>query len=218
MDQPDGIPLVRRDDDHEGTWIQFQGVAAIVYSPELWTDSAALLAVMREDNLDADVKKGETELESFGTACRVVAQMSVCDVPEAKVIKVDDVMEQIAALGYGSMARDDWEHLVGFRLFMSTTQATMLTDCLFQICNGRIRIAAKAYSDIQSLHPKGFPWMKICLLIETYCAELLNEETGLHRQFSHKGPGPKTAKTLDAKCIRLLAREKPCSQSCQISL
>ena len=81
MDQPDGIPLVRRDDDHDGTLIQFQGVVAIVYSPELWTDSVALLAVMREDNLDADVTKGENELESFCLACRVVAQMSVCAGP-----------------------------------------------------------------------------------------------------------------------------------------
>ena len=85
---------------------------------------------------------------------------------------------------------------------MSTTQAAMLLDCLFQVCNGRIRTAAKTYSDIQLLHPKGYEWMKICLLIETYCAELLNEETGLHREFNHKEPGPKRAKTLAAKCIR----------------
>ena len=53
-DQPDGVRFVLREDDVEGRMIQEKGVLAIVYSEALWTDTAALLAVMREDNLDAD--------------------------------------------------------------------------------------------------------------------------------------------------------------------
>ena len=56
------------DDDMEGKIIQEQGVAAIDYSAKLWDDSAARLAIMREDNLDAAVAKSETELDAFAQA------------------------------------------------------------------------------------------------------------------------------------------------------
>ena len=108
LDQPAGFRLVRRDDDHEGKLIQSKGVAAIAYSPELWNDTAALLAVMREDNLDADVTKGENELESFGLASRVVAQMSVCTGPEPKVIKQEEVMEKLQGWATGA-----WQRMIG---------------------------------------------------------------------------------------------------------
>ena len=54
-DKPDEIRLQLRDDDEEGKLIQSQGVIATVYSETLWEDSAALLAIMREDNLDATI-------------------------------------------------------------------------------------------------------------------------------------------------------------------
>ena len=41
--------------------IQSQGVIATVYSAELWDDPAALLAIMREDNLDAEINKRERQ-------------------------------------------------------------------------------------------------------------------------------------------------------------
>ena len=56
MDKPGGKPLVLREDDEEGRLIQSQGVQALVYAETLWEDSAALLAIMREDNLDAIVR------------------------------------------------------------------------------------------------------------------------------------------------------------------
>ena len=42
--------------------IQSHGVLATVFGAKLWEDSAALLAIMREDNLDAEIAKGEPEL------------------------------------------------------------------------------------------------------------------------------------------------------------
>ena len=52
MDKPDGTPLVLQEDDLKGKMIQEQGVEALVYSEELWKDTPAVFAVMREDNLD----------------------------------------------------------------------------------------------------------------------------------------------------------------------
>ena len=62
-DLPDGERFQLREDDLEGELIQSHGVIATVYSPELWDDPAALLALMREDNLDAEMTKRETELD-----------------------------------------------------------------------------------------------------------------------------------------------------------
>ena len=64
----------------------------IVYSPKLWEDSATLLAIMREDNLDAEIAKSETELDAFGHASRGVSELTVGYEPQGKVIKADEVM------------------------------------------------------------------------------------------------------------------------------
>ena len=66
MYDPDGLPLQLKIDDLEGRLIQDQGVSADVYSAALWSDDAALLALMREDNLNSKVNRGETELNAFG--------------------------------------------------------------------------------------------------------------------------------------------------------
>ena len=51
-DKEDGVRLELRDHDEEGHAIEKMGVVATVYSKELWKDRAALLAIMREDNLN----------------------------------------------------------------------------------------------------------------------------------------------------------------------
>ena len=76
-DQPDGLRFQLREDDSEGRLIQSQGVLASVHIAKLWDDSAALLAIMREDNLDDDIAKRETELDAFGHASRVVSDLAV---------------------------------------------------------------------------------------------------------------------------------------------
>ena len=73
---PDGIVLQLKPDDVEGKIIQEQGVQAVVYSSALWHDTAALLAIMREDNLNAEVAKRETELDAFGHVSRVVSDLA----------------------------------------------------------------------------------------------------------------------------------------------
>ena len=75
MDKPDGVRLQLREDDAEGRIIQTLGVTATVYSSTLWQDEAAIVALMREDNLDANVAKGETELDSFGHISRIVISL-----------------------------------------------------------------------------------------------------------------------------------------------
>ena len=64
MDNPKSTPLKLHEEDTEGQMIQEKGVKAIVYSEDLWYDEAALLALLREDNANAEVTKPETELET----------------------------------------------------------------------------------------------------------------------------------------------------------
>ena len=54
-----------KENDVEGRRIQTNGVEAIVYIEKLWWDKKAQLALMRLDNLDADIEKGETELRRW---------------------------------------------------------------------------------------------------------------------------------------------------------
>ena len=123
-------------------------------------------------------------------------------------IKVADVISKIAEMGYGSMSTDDWQHMVQFRLFLPSAVADMLKDCLFQVCNGRISTPAETYSLIHNLHPKKYEWIKVFLIVETYCMDLLHEEHGEHKAISHTGPHAKVVKTLDKKAITLLSMEK----------
>ena len=144
-----------KENDVEGRRIQTNGVEAIVYTEKLWWDKKAQLALMRLDNLNADIQKGWTQLDAFGHVCQQVSDLIKEFGPDDgdPTISTDDVMRQIAEMGYGSMAENEWQHLVDFRLLLSARQADMLKDCLFQVCNGRVRIATKTYKDIHNLHP-----------------------------------------------------------------
>ena len=137
-----------KENDVEGRRIQTNGVEAIVYIEKLWWDKKAQLALMRLDNLDADIEKGETELDGFRHLSKTVSDLTA-DLPDdgEKTISADDVMKQLEDLGYGSLSANEWQHLVDFRLLLSARQADMLKDCLFQVCNGRVRTATKTYKD-----------------------------------------------------------------------
>ena len=129
---------------------------------------------MREDNLDAKIAKREIELDAFGHVSRVVSQLTTGYEPQGKVIRTDDVMTELAKLGYGSMPIEDWQYLFGFRLFLPSAYAELLVDCLFQVCNGRVRTRAKVYHEIHNGLPKSHAWPKVFLPMETYCLELLH--------------------------------------------
>ena len=116
-DQADGLRLRLKDDDYEGKMIQEKGVQATVYSTELWGDSAAILGLLREDNLNAATAKGENELDAFGHVSRLISGFTK-NCPEGTVIKADDVMAKIEEQGYGNMPSSDWKHLVTFRLML----------------------------------------------------------------------------------------------------
>ena len=62
-DLADGSRFKLIHDDEEGRLIQQHGVLATVYSAAMWSDKAAILAIMRKDNLDAEIAEGETDLD-----------------------------------------------------------------------------------------------------------------------------------------------------------
>ena len=195
------------DTDDEGRLIQSRGVLAQVYTADLWDDTAATLAIMREGNLDAEVQKRETELDAFGLVSRVVSEIAGGSVSEGTTINALHVMEKLDDLGYGNMSPKQWRHLVDFRILLPPPAVELLLDSLFGVCNGQVRTDPQTYTDIHNLYPKGHAWPKVFLLMETYCSKLLSEYTGLQRRYHHKGPKPKPVKTLDPKAIKLLSRE-----------
>ena len=184
-DKEDGIRLELKEDDEEGHAIQKMGVVVTVYSKELWNDKAALLAIMREDNLNASIARAETELNCFGLVHDIVSECT-------QGRTVNEVMAKIEELGFGSFERKAWKCLVEFRLCLSTAQAKMLLDCLNQVVNGRVSALPQIFADINGLDPKRYPWIKVFFIVATYCGELLSEENGTHKAFSHKGPQAKS--------------------------
>ena len=207
-DDKDGLRLMLKDDDEEGVMIQKVGVDAVVYGPELWGDRAALLGLMREDNLDAEIQRGETEIDAFGHVCQIFSDIVEDCGPEGKIITVDEVMEGVAEIGFGNMPSTGWKQLVAFRLALSKAHADMLFDALAQVCNGRVRTPPETYAQINNLHPRNHQWIKVFLIMETFLSELLSEETGVHKKFTHAGPQPKQVKSLDPKAIKALGAEK----------
>ena len=207
-DEPDGLPFKLKEDDVEGMLIQEHGVDAAVYGPELWTDLPALLALMREDNLDAEVARPEIELDAFGHVNHLVHDLLLGYEPQGRTITTDEVMAQLAELGYGNMPICGWNQLVSFRLVLSNAHADMMFDASVQVCNGRVRTPPETYAQINSLHSKYHPWIKVFLIMETYMTDLLSEETGVHKKFTHAGPQAKLVKTLDPKAIKALGTEK----------
>ena len=92
MDEKDKQRLELRDDDEEGRQIQERGVSAIVYGQDLWADTSAILSIMREDNLDAEVQKEESELDAFGLAHTVVKELIGGYQPHNKSITVSSTV------------------------------------------------------------------------------------------------------------------------------
>ena len=58
---------------------------------------------------------------------------------ETVVISVPVVMAQIERFGCGNLPEAEWEHLAKFRICIPAPIAAMMVDCLFQLCNGRIK-------------------------------------------------------------------------------
>ena len=92
MDDTGSERLQLRDDDEEGRQFHECFVNAIVYGPEFWADIAASLSLMREDNLDAEVQKEESELDAFGLAHTVVKELIGGYQPHNKSITVSSTV------------------------------------------------------------------------------------------------------------------------------
>ena len=99
----DGKPLKLKEGDTEGKLIQKHGVTALLYTKELWKDKPALLALMREDNANADTNLAETELDAFGTVNAVIIEMpATSEGSGATVITADGVMGKSGSLVMGT--------------------------------------------------------------------------------------------------------------------
>ena len=99
------LPARLRDDDTEGLTIQEHGIDAIIYSADLWNDPSAMQAIMVDDNLDANCRLAEGELDAFGRVHDAIISM-LADANAANVelrITEDDVMKHMEEHGLGNI-------------------------------------------------------------------------------------------------------------------
>ena len=210
MDIQDAKQLRLLSDDAEGKLVQKEGVLAVVYSEKLWFDKSALLALMREDNANADVAKPETEVDAFGCVHQLMLASSCSS---QTVIAEDEVMSQIQDIGFGNLSPNDWRILVRFRLLLPQAHATLLLQCLFSICNGRARSSVDNFAKINGLHPKRHAWAKVFLLLELYLNLLItdsNKADSIAALSQHSCTAPKVleARKVDKAAIAELANER----------
>ena len=133
-----------------------------------------MLALMREDNANADLAKPESEVDAFGCVHQIISEMSAGG-SEPTVITEDDVMDEIAEVGYGNLSHAEWQHLARFRLVLPEAIATMLLDSLFHVCNGRVKSCTENYARICALHLKKSAWPKTFILLDLYCGSLVSD-------------------------------------------
>ena len=110
-------PIKLNDEDTEGKALQQYGITSTVYGPDLWDDAAAMRAIMSEDNLDADCRLGESELDAFGRVHALVETMG------APSTTINEVMNELENVGFGNMQPTDMRILVTFRLNISRANA-----------------------------------------------------------------------------------------------
>ena len=100
----DQLRLELLEGDAEGVLIKSQGVTATVYGPELWDDQAAVLALMREDNQNAEVQKAEGELDAFGTLhLQIKGLVAGCQPQKQVHLTTEMVMNRLEEFGLSSL-------------------------------------------------------------------------------------------------------------------
>ena len=83
----------------------------------------------------------------------------------------------------------------------------MMIDCLFQLCNCRIKSSIDNYAAIAGLHPKGMAWAKVFLLIELYLGGLPADDKRPSVAMSQPTKVV-NARRVDVKAIAELAKER----------
>ena len=210
LNQPGASVFKLLHNDFEGQMIQKEGVDALIYSEDLWWDTGAMVALMREDNANTDIAKPETEVDAFGTVHQLTKELSLST--KTAQITSDDVMQEIINVGLGNTALEDWQILVSFRILLPAPQAELLLLCLFHLSNGRVKSSIENFDKINALHPKKYSWSKVFLLIELYLFIVMNESSkpdsnGAMRQPSDTAPKVIVARTIDKLAIVELGKE-----------
>ena len=183
-------------------------MTSLVFTKELWNDKPALLALMREDNASADTNLAETELDAFGTVNAVITEMSATPEGSAATVMTEEgVMGKIRQLSYGNLPIQSWMNLVKFRLYLPNAHAAMAVNCLFHVCNGRVKSSTESYLTIGGLHPKKHPWPKIFFLMDLYLAGIFDEKE-TPQAMSQQSPTPVNTRKVDEKAIAELAKER----------
>ena len=187
--------------------IQSVGVNALIYDEALWYDKSAMMALMREDNANADSSKPETELSAFGTVHETMNQMSGTGSTPTQIGE-SEIVQKIEEIGFGKTPKQGWQDLVRFRLCIPQSVATMMVDLLFHVCNGRVKSTTANYSRIAALHPKKYYWPKVFMLVEIYCGSLLDEHKVTIAADSQPQLKVINAKPVDPNHIHELSKEK----------
>ena len=92
----------------------------------------------------------------------------------------------------------------------------MTVDCLFQVCNGRVRSATSNFVAIGKLHARKVPWCKVFLLLDLYLSNIPEVESDKGQSGRTAEPAmsqqtvnsPVFARKVDDKGIAELAKER----------
>ena len=96
------IKIRLRDDDEEGKLMGEYGPLTIMHSAELLKDTAALEALMREDNENANITMREDTMSAYGTVDRIITNLALAQNkgagPGSQLLTVQDCLNACKSL------------------------------------------------------------------------------------------------------------------------
>ena len=130
-------------------------------------------AIMTADNLDADCRMRENEVDALGRAHTMISTMDLEKPTDDIVTNIDSVMNQLQQVGLGNATVEDMRELVAFRLTLPKPVGQLLITCLLHMTQGRYKAEIVNYKTVASLHlGDKFSIPKICLILAIYCSFL----------------------------------------------
>ena len=143
------------------------GVMAVVYDENLWSDKEASITLMLGDNLNASVQVGEDEVQAFGRVDRVVLDEVSKATGDQPTISLRAVFERIEKEGFGKFGPKEWTHFIKFRLGISHKAAQIFLMCQQQCVGARVSVKSDEFERLSRLAQR-CPLTKIAVLLNRY--------------------------------------------------
>ena len=158
-------PIRLKKDDDEGHLIQRDGVLCVLYGEDLWYNTAALQALMAEDNDDASIVLAEDEVSALGRVDATIRSLAAR--PNAR-LTMESVLDEMKNHKANRLPAANLMHLIRFRMGIPSSCAKIFTDCVFNKSQGRVTVNTENYDRIAQIKTNDWHWIKICLMVYLY--------------------------------------------------